>query len=41
MSATSCVPCKGYEPWPELIESPNQHFPGLCSGPLRQIHSVQ
>ena len=31
MSACSRVPCEGY-PWPELIESPNQHFPGYAPG---------
>ena len=32
MSACSRVPCEGYCPWPELIESPNQHFPGYAPG---------
>ena len=32
MSACSRVPCEGYYPWPELIESPNQHFPGYAPG---------
>lgn len=32
MSACSRVPCEGYYPWPELIEPPNQHFPGYAPG---------
>jgi len=32
VSACSRVPCEGSYPWPELIESPNQHFPGYAPG---------